>query len=270
MPLQPATSIIWVAHLHFKLAGKWSDHTRETFIWRNNSTTIWRKSPGRPRLQSMSKSAHVSPAGGPQLVRIDRSAATREELQSRSQAGAPAATFRRSLWQMELPFRRVLRPSLERVCAARPGQRHSTLRRAEPALNPAILDCLRSPAALQSSPQHAQLAQFSAVPRLALSQPSASPMTSARRAPELVWRKAQKADPGALQTFPVTDRSYSPLSPILSTSGSGAVARVAPSTDRASVERALPPDPAFLERIAEDVIRRVQRHARIERERRGV
>jgi hypothetical protein len=51
---------------------------------------------------------------------------------------------------------------------------------------------------------------------------------------------------------------------------SAGVPSLDPQAERNSLTRTLPPDPAFADRIAEHVIRRVQRHVRIERERRGV
>ena len=91
------------------------------------------------------------------------------------------------------------------------------------------------------------------------------PVEAASRPPDLVWRTESQPF-----TFDAIERSISAAtSPAAPFSGSGA-----PAVERMASAHTLPAagkiDPALLDRVAEDVIGRVERRIRIERERRGV
>lgn len=86
------------------------------------------------------------------------------------------------------------------------------------------------------------------------------------RSPALVWRRSERE--------PVESRSDAQRTP----ARDPAIASPAPLQDiesiavrhAGSVLRSQPLDPAFVDRIAEDVVRRIDRRLRIERERRGL
>jgi hypothetical protein len=89
--------------------------------------------------------------------------------------------------------------------------------------------------------------------------------------PELVWRKthqkavhAAPAQPGSSSTA-----SLQPMAPELSREHKQAVPLDAPAAQRANFQP-VNLDPRMLDRLAEDVIHRVERRIRIERERRGL
>ena len=100
---------------------------------------------------------------------------------------------------------------------------------------------------------------------------SAPPLSHREHSPELLWRRAARA-----ATPPADDGADSHLP--------GAAARSAarslpphqtPPEPPASISRAAPRqltqlDPALVDRLADDVIRRIEKRARIERERRGL
>jgi len=98
------------------------------------------------------------------------------------------------------------------------------------------------------------------------------PLTSAR-APELVWRAA----PSAIATA-VERRANVASDAVAGTGPSHAIAGDAgvPHDVRAALAPTLAPassnvlDPALIDRLADDVIRRVERRVRIDRERRGL
>jgi len=103
----------------------------------------------------------------------------------------------------------------------------------------------------------------------ATSEPEARVQLPAIRTPELVWRKPERSSPEAgperaggtamRNSVSRTDAVYSnPPSPTVW------------QTQSAASARPLVLDSATVDRLAEDVIRRVERHIRIERERRGV
>lgn len=125
----------------------------------------------------------------------------------------------------------------------------------------------------RGTPQPRSPREFASAESSALAVPHSRPSPSIAagvRSPELVWR-ARAGRPSEAVDF-----SNAEARPALVTS----IARSAPeraatpvvqysSTDKAIV-RATALDPALVDRLAEDVIRRVERHVRIERERRGM
>ena len=129
---------------------------------------------------------------------------------------------------------------------------------------------MRQPAIrhLRASPMHrTDLAH----PRAVVGTVRASEPAQARSAePELVWRRSARGanDPAidGVDEPASSDRSRfdAPRNQASSHAAGGAVAAEA----RAPVIARL--DPALIDRLADDVIRRVERHIRIERERRGV
>lgn len=90
------------------------------------------------------------------------------------------------------------------------------------------------------------------------------------RAEELVWRRARRhaltenADPESRQEF-----SSSHEQPVLRSFQSQAAAHV-PSFAQPAIQQITKLDPGVLDRLADDVIRRVEQRVRIERERRGL
>ena len=86
------------------------------------------------------------------------------------------------------------------------------------------------------------------------------------RSPDLVWRMREPADANE-HTQPQATNAHA---------ARGETAAPEPSTDRTSARTALPalpalaPDPTFVDRVTEGVLRRIDRRLRIERERRGL
>jgi hypothetical protein len=97
--------------------------------------------------------------------------------------------------------------------------------------------------------------------------PMASKRVVAKRPPELVWRAPAKAA-GPLHEMAATEANGPAMTAIRATSfrtGGSAEASQA-----AAIARPMPIDPSLMDRLAEDVIRRVERRNRIDRERRGI
>lgn len=96
-----------------------------------------------------------------------------------------------------------------------------------------------------------------------------APPATAARAPELVWRKAPRAQ-SETASEAVANPPVSVSRPPVR---SAAVPEPGPEASRRSARGALQAadfDPALLDRLTDDVIRRVERRVRIERERRGL
>ena len=89
-------------------------------------------------------------------------------------------------------------------------------------------------------------------------------------APELVWRARAKSIKSAVAETTGEDVTGSPISAARMASVRAAPPIEALQTRENANARPMAFDPAMVDRLAEDVIRRVERHVRIERERRGV
>jgi len=90
------------------------------------------------------------------------------------------------------------------------------------------------------------------------------------RTPELVWRKAQEQSINAAQSQSSTNNtSLNAMSPEQSREQKQTISLDTPSTQRTDVQAANL-DPRLVDRLADDVIQRVERRIRIERERRGL
>jgi hypothetical protein len=90
------------------------------------------------------------------------------------------------------------------------------------------------------------------------------------RLSDLVWRAPTPAMPAATAT-PATSARHPPS--INATTEPPAIARIETTADAPHIRAAIRAqvlDPALVERLADDVIRRIDRRARIERERRGL
>lgn len=100
--------------------------------------------------------------------------------------------------------------------------------------------------------------------------PSAPPPQSMARLLDMVWRTPAPTPPAATAPPTMSARTSPSASDATAAAGLG---RTEPAADAAHVRadvRAQVLDPALVERLADDVIRRIERHARIERERRGL
>jgi hypothetical protein len=114
--------------------------------------------------------------------------------------------------------------------------------------------------------------EFASAERSALAVPHSRPSPSIAegvRSPEIVWR-ARAGRPSEAVDFSNAEARPALVTSIARSAPERAAAPVVQysSTDRAIV-RATALDPALVDRLAEDVIRRLERHVRIERERRG-
>jgi len=92
------------------------------------------------------------------------------------------------------------------------------------------------------------------------------------RAPELIWRKDRSSRGDAAQEAASSEPQVAGRPAMAMAAGT----TVAQSPSRPERPQARKPvslsdlEPSFVDRLAEDVIRRVERRARIERERRGL
>jgi hypothetical protein len=180
-------------------------------------------------------------------------------------ASRPAASPR--------PRRRASQPTVgTRVIAALCAQ-------AVPMLHPA-----KSTGAIESRHEERctrsvgpRVTAFRATPRLpqavrgATQRSLSPPQSMARQQPELVWRAPTPAMPAATATPTMSARTTPPA--IYATTAAAGLTRIEAAPETAHVRaavRAQVLDPALVERLSDDVIRRIERHARIERERRGL
>jgi hypothetical protein len=271
-PALPSVSVSWTAHHHpkFWLGRIWNSYTREHVLARNSTMTIWRKARGH----TLSTSPRWP---GDRLVVRERNApggertspALRRAMLRRARPGVPAAIIARSLRQMELRLHSVLRVASIHVVVTKPIAREGVRGARAPASHTAAVP-LRWAALGRGTRNGLEFRkQNSSAHRAGPHTPISAPLPPpAIRPPELTWRTSQRQDSTSAQVFALAEHSGAPpSSPRPATAAAAALGGASPAGD--SIAR-LPPDPAFVERIAEDVIRRVQRHARIERERRGV
>ena len=91
--------------------------------------------------------------------------------------------------------------------------------------------------------------------------------TTPRRSPELVWRAAANSNDGTGEMIEAAAQRSSPTAPTLF---SATVTAPGPSQSSATATILAGLEQTQIERIAEDVISRIERRMRIERERRGV
>jgi hypothetical protein len=88
---------------------------------------------------------------------------------------------------------------------------------------------------------------------------------------ELVWRRGRRPPIVVTESEPHQSRSEPFQGPtVRSSPGQEAALAVAPAIERAAVAQVTKLDPGLLDRLTDDVIRRVERRIRIERERRGL
>lgn len=91
------------------------------------------------------------------------------------------------------------------------------------------------------------------------------------RSPTLVWRAKTTQDDSSANRRAIAQRTFSSLeSPTQQTSSPVAPAHTAQAPEAKPAARLSSVDPALADRLADDVIRRVERRIRIERERRGI
>jgi hypothetical protein len=100
-------------------------------------------------------------------------------------------------------------------------------------------------------------------------EPEARPQLPPIRTPELAWRKPERSSPEA-EPDRVSETAMRSFAQRPDTSFSNPPPQTAWQTQSVASGRPLALDSATVDRLAEDVIRRVERHIRIERERRGV
>lgn len=102
--------------------------------------------------------------------------------------------------------------------------------------------------------------------------PTMTHATAFSRAPELTWRKDASSRADAARDAPTSEPQVASR-PAMTTAADISVVRSASQPERPTVRKPVSLsdlEPSFVDRLAEDVIRRVERRARIERERRGL
>lgn len=102
--------------------------------------------------------------------------------------------------------------------------------------------------------------------------PRMTPAPAFSHTPELIWRKDSPSRRHAVQDAASSEPQVAGR-PATTTAAGTTVVQSPSRPDRPPVRRPLSLsdlEPSFVDRLAEDVIRRVERHARIERERRGL
>jgi hypothetical protein len=103
------------------------------------------------------------------------------------------------------------------------------------------------------------------------SNPRPTPPVRADRSPELVWRRARRSPDDAPSEGRHPDLPSSSTRASARSVPTPAAANEAPGrAERAAATSVTNLDPALLDRLTDDVIRRVERRVRIERERRGL
>lgn len=102
--------------------------------------------------------------------------------------------------------------------------------------------------------------------------PKMTPAPAFSRAPELIWRKDRSSRGDAAQEAASSEPQVAGR-PAMTTAAGTTVAQSPSQPERPMTRKPMSLsdlEPSFVDRLAEDVIRRVERRARIERERRGL
>jgi len=91
------------------------------------------------------------------------------------------------------------------------------------------------------------------------------------RIEELVWRRVTRTATDVAERARDSESSESYVrTPVRSLSGEEPASNLSPRGERASPQQLTQLDPAMLDRLTDDVIRRVEQRVRIERQRRGL
>jgi hypothetical protein len=250
---------------------------------------IWRHLPERAAPGQPSTRGYRSLDHGRSLPRLDGNLTVRHCIFHRTHIVTAAANRQVSLRRAEQTLRVFGRPPSGHVVAPDPARRSAAVdtsarhsaawrrQRFEPSKAAAS-----KPVTAKRLPELTwrKLAQIAAGTREVVARaeagdsPIASKMVSkgvvAGRPLELVWRAPAKTAAGPFHETAGTEANGSTMTSLQATSfraGGSPEASQAAATAKA---RPMPFDSSIMDRLAEDVIRRVERRVRIDRERRGI
>jgi hypothetical protein len=239
-----------------------------------------RVSFGRPSTRS-----YRNPDHGQSLPRLDGGLAVRHSIFHRTHIVTAAANRQVPPRRAQQASRVFGRPASGHAVAPGPARRDAAVDAA--ARHPAVRRQQRvepskaavpKPAAAQRLPELA----WRTPPKIAAGTrgkaagagvsdpPMASKRVVAKRPPELVWRAPAKITVGAFGETAGTEANGSTMTSMRATSFRAGGSAEASQAGAIAKARSMPLDPSLVDRLAEDVIRRVERRVRIDRERRGI
>jgi hypothetical protein len=246
---------------------------------------VWRQPPERVPPGPASTRSYRSLDHRQTLPRLDGNLAVRHGIFRRTHIVTAAANRQLLLRRAEQTLRVFGRPPSGHVVAPNPARRGAAVD--TPARHPTVW---RQPRVEPSEAAASKPAAAKRLPGLAWRTPpniaagargeaararvSRSSMASkpvvAKRPPELVWRAPAKTAVGPLNEPAGTEANGSTTTSMRATSSRAGGFAEASQAAAIAKARAMPLDPMLVDRLAEDVIRRVERRVRIDRERRGI
>jgi hypothetical protein len=284
----PTTLNTWFSHFHLHF-GRTETVTARPRPFSSQAPhampIVWRQPPegvppGRPSTRSYRSLDH-----GQSLPRLDGSLAVRHSIFHRTHIVTAAANRQVPLRRAEQTLRVFGRPPSGHVVAPNPARRgaavdtsvrHLTVwrqQRVEPseaaASKPAAAKRLPE-LAWRTPPKIAAGTRGEAARAGVSDSPMASKQLVAKRPPELVWRAPAKTAVGPLNETAGTEANGSTMTSMRATSFRAGGSAKASQAGAIAKARPMPFDPSLVDRLAEDVIRRVERRVRIDRERRGI
>jgi hypothetical protein len=270
-PPSPVVSHAWFPqfHLHVGAAEKASERPRQFPAHLPRATTIiWRQAPelllqGRPLVPGERRSA----AREQQLGGAGPRFALRRFNSREIPAAIPAAAAQSAPGRVRQVFRHTAATPLHRAVVPASADGRTAIHTATPVRRRTYAAPLQWRARGQSVARESFI-ELSEGPALRASvRPPAVVMD---RAPELVWRARAKSTMSAVTEPACEGVTPSPIAAARIASFCPTSPAVASQTRESANARPVALDPAVVDRIADDVIRRVERRARIERERRGL
>jgi hypothetical protein len=246
---------------------------------------VWRQPPERVPPARPSARSDRSPDHGQPLPRLDASLAIRHGIFHRTHIVTAAANRQVPLRRAEQTLRISGRPPSGHVVAPKPARRGAAVdtarhpitvwrrQRVEPseaAASKPVAKRRLSELAWRTPPKIAAPSRGEAARAGVSDSPIAARRVVAKRPLELVWRAPAKTAAGPLNETAGTEANSSTMTSMRATSFRAGGSAEASQAGAIAKARPMPFDPSMVDRLAEDVIRRVERRVRIDRERRGI
>ncbi len=263
---QRVTSLITHYHLDFRFAFPSNSQTTRHVFSRSSAVQIWTTAHAELRSRSaVRRDPIVMNRVGSSAQRAVAAVYVSRQRHARRVAAVPMAA--RSLRHFARPLSRADRAGSANAAISSPSARDRVVNARAKEIRGAFLPLLHRSQFTRIARNDVVPATQRAPARQTHPDRTRPALSFQSRATELVWRTSYNQDSGFPQVAAAPDSTKSsslPRSAFLS--GAGVASPASPE----SIARASAPDSAFMDRVADDVIRRIRRHARIERERRGV
>ena len=268
----PTTSNSWFSlfHLHFHVTDNLSDQHRQISSPLHTATTVWRSALERciPGLTPTQVHHPVARARQrPQHICLVP--ALRYSVSRQSKTVVAATISKAAPHRVEHAFRRTIHPASQHLVAVASAHRRNAVNAARPVLSPIAAAPLRWFVSGRRVQREPRFEPPDMIPRPVPSRTTASSRTLTDRTTELLWRTTAKINIDAVERIAAADITSSSMTPARPGSARAAAPTIASQAGVIETTRPMTQDPAFVDRLAEDMIRRMARHVRIERERRG-